>query len=173
MEAELVAAMVAAGTTKPQSAVANPNKFQLAGTDQAANANQAITLGQISDLNRQMSEAKVPKSNRILMVSPKQASELRQLDAISDASKFGNNAAVVNGEIARLHGFTIVESQDLSANQVIAFHRDSMVKAMLKSVTIDQERQSSKKRTFASMDSIYGVRVIRDGELIYFGDESA
>ena len=98
--------------------------------------------------------------------------ELRIQDGIQDASKFGNNNAVVNGEIARLEGFTILESQDLTSNQVLCFHSDAIVKAMAKAVTVDEERQSSKKRTFASMDAIYGTRVIRDGELIWFGDEN-
>ena len=172
MEADLVAEMVAAGTTKPESAVANPNKFQLSGTDSNSNANQRLELNQLSDIGRQMDEDKVPKSGRIAMISPKQAHELRIQDGIQDASKFGNNQAVVNGELARLYGFIIVESQDLSANQVICFHTDAIVKAMLKAVTTDEERQSSKKRTFVSMDSHYGTRVIRDGELIYFGDEN-
>lgn len=172
MEADLVAEMVAAGTTKPESAVANPNKFQLAGTDSNSNANQALTITQLSDIARQMTEAKIPKSNRYAMLSPKQVHELRIQEGIQDASKFGNNNAVVNGEVARLEGFTIIESQDLTPNQVLIFHSDAIVKAMAKDVVIDEERQSSKKRTFCSMDSIYGTRVIRDGELIYFGDEN-
>jgi hypothetical protein len=172
MEADLVAEMVAAGTTKPESGGANGNKFQLAGTDSNSNANEAITLTQLSEISKEMTEAKVPKSNRYAALSPKQVHELRIQDAIQDASKFGNNNAVVNGEVARLMGFTILESQDLTDNQVLIFHSDAIVKAMAKEVTMDEERQSSKKRTFCSMDSIYGTRVIRDGELIWFGDEN-
>jgi hypothetical protein len=171
MEADLVAEMVAAGTTKPVSLVANPNKFQLSGTDDESNANQKFELNQLSKIGKEMDEAKVPKSGRYAMISPKQAHLLRTQDAIQDASKFGNNNAVVNGQLAVLYGFTIVESQDLTANQVICFHSDAIVKAMAKDVTVDEERQSSKKRTFASMDSHYGTRVIRDGELIWFGNE--
>lgn len=172
LEADLVAAMVAAGGTKPESLVANTNKFQLAGTDDESNANQRLTLNQLSKIGQHMDEAKVPKSGRICAVSPKQAHLLRTEDGIQDASKFGNNQAVVNGELARLYGFIIVESQDLTANQVLIFHTDAIVKAMMKDVTIDEERQSSKKRDFVSMDAHYGVRVIRDGELIWFGDQN-
>lgn len=173
LEADLVAAMVAAGTTKPESAAPNTNKFQLSGTDDESNANQRFELNQLSKIGQEMDEAKVPKSGRIAMISPKQAHLLRTEDGIQDASKFGNNQAVVNGELAKLYGFIIVESQDLSANQVICFHTDAIVKAMLKAVTTDQERQSSKKREFVSMDAHYGVRVIRDGELIWLGTEVA
>jgi N4-gp56 family major capsid protein len=173
LEGDLIAAMVAAGTVKPESGGANTNKFQLAGTDDQSNANQRLTLNQLSLIGKEMDEAKIPKSGRICMVSPKQAHLLRTEDGIQDASKFGNNQAVVNGELARLYGFIIVESQDLTANQVVIFHTDAIVKAMMKNVTVDEERHSSKKRTFVSMDAQYGVRVIRDGELIWFGDETA
>lgn len=171
LEADLVAAVVAAGVTKPQSAVANPNKFQLAGTDSQSNLNQALTLDQVSDLNRKMTDAKVPKSGRYLFLSPKQAHELRILDGIQDASKFGSRDATVNGEITRIYGFIVVECQDLTDNQVVAMHISSIVKALAKDVTIDEERQSSKKRDFASVDAHYGIQAIRDGELIWFGNE--
>lgn len=173
LEADLVAAMVAAGTTKPESGDPNTNKFQLSGTDDESNLNQRFELNQLSKIGQEMDEAKVPKSGRISMISPKQAHLLRTEDGIQDASKFGNNQAVVNGELARLYGFIIVESQDLSPNQVVCFHTDAIVKAMSKEVTTDEERQSSKKRTFVSMDAHYGVRVIRDGELIWLGTEVA
>ena len=173
LEADLIAAMVAAGSTKPESGDPNGNKFQLAGTDSESNANQRLNLSQLSLIGREMDEAKIPKSGRIAALSPKQAHELRIQDGIQDASKFGNNNAVVNGELARIYGFIVVESQDLTPNQVLCFHVDAVVKAMMKDVTVDEERQSSKKRTFVSMDAHYGVRVIRDGELIWFGDETA
>lgn len=172
LEADLVAAMVAAGTTHPESADANPNYFQLADADDQANANQRFSLNQLSSIGQSMDEAKVPKSGRIAALSPKQAHLMRTEDGIQDASKFGNNNAVVNGELARLYGFIIVESQNLTSNQVLCFHSDAIVKAMMKDVTVDEERQSSKKRTFVSMDAHYGVRVIRNGELIWLGDET-
>ena len=171
LEADLVASVIAAGGTTPESAVANPNKFQLAGTDSSSNLNQALTLTQLSSLNQKMSEANVPKAGRYLFLSPKQVHELRILANITDASQFGSRDGLVNGEIARLHGFTVVESNHLSANQVIAMHVNSIVKAMSKNVTIDEERQASKKRDFVSIDAHYGVRVIRDGEHIWFGNE--
>lgn len=173
LEADLVAAMVAAGGTHPESGTPNGNKFQLAAADDDSNANQRFTLNQLASIGQAMTEAKVPKSGRIAALSPKQKRLMSIEDGVQDASKFGNNNAVVNGEVARLYGFIIVESQNLTANQVLCFHQDAIVKAMLKDVTTDEERQSSKKRSFVSMDAHYGVRVIRDGELIWFGDENA
>lgn len=171
MEADLVAEIVAAGTTKPESAVANPNKFQLAGTGEGG-ANTALTLNQVSSIAKEMTKAKIPKSGRICLLSPQQAHELRQLPGIQDASQFGNNDATVNGQIAKLYGITMVESQDLTDNQVVFMHTSAIVKAMAKDVEIDEDRESKRKRTFVSVDSIYGTRVIRDGELIFFGDET-
>lgn len=166
IESEVVAYMIAVGTTRPDT-TANPNKFQLAG-----GTNDEITIDQVSELNRDMTAANVPKSNRILALSPNQAHKLRIQEGISDASKFGNNDAVVNGFIARLHGFTVVESNALSANQVLAFHRSAAVKALSRQMSIDEERQSSKKREFISLDISYGRVAMRNADLIWFGDEN-
>lgn len=167
IEDEIIAYMIAVGTTRPD-ATPNPNKFQLAG-----GTNNEITIDQVSDLNRQMTEANVPRSGRYLALSPNQLHVLRIQDGISDASKFGNNDAVVNGFVAKLHGFTIVESNGLGATQAIAFHSSAVVKALSRQVKRDEERQASKKREFVSMDISYGRRAMRNADLIWFGDENA
>jgi len=165
IEDEIIAYMIAVGTTRPD-ATANPNKFQLDGVT-------TMSIDQVSSLNRQMTEANIPKSGRYLALSPNLLHELRIQDGISDASKFGNNDAVVNGFVATLHGFTIIESNGLSATQALAFHRDAVVKALSRQVSRDEERQSSKKREFVSLDISYGRAAIRNADLIWFGNEVA
>lgn len=166
IEDEIIAYMIAVGTTRPD-ATANPNKFQLQG-----GTNDELTVDEVSDLNRKMTEANIPKSNRYLVISPNLAHKLRIQDKISDASKFGNNDAVVEGMIGKLHGFTVIESNGLGSTQCLAFHKSAAVKALSRQVTRDEERQSSKKREFVSMDISYGRRALRNADLIWFGDEN-
>jgi hypothetical protein len=125
------------------------------------------TLDQISNVNKLMTEAFIPKSNRYLAVSPSVLHEIRTQDGVADASKFGNNDAVVNGFVTKLHGFTVVESAGLASAQAIAFHSDAAVKALSRSVKRDEERQSSKKREFVSLDISYGRQMIRGGALAW------
>lgn len=145
--------------------LASANKFQLAGA-----SNQAITLDQVGELNELMTTAKVPKSLRYLAVSPRQARILRSFPEVRDASAIGNNNSIVNGFIARLEGFDIIESTDLTAFEVMAYHGATAAYGIGKEVKKDEERQASKKRTFCSVDGGWGHRVIRD--LIWFGNEA-
>ena len=146
--------------------LASDNKFQLAGTD-----NQAITLDQVGELNELMTTAKVPKSMRYLAVSPRQARILRSYDEVRHANKFASDEAIRNGFIARLEGFDILESTDLTQYEVMAYHGAAAAYGIGKEVKRDEERQGSKKRTFVSVDGGWGSKVIRD--LIWFGNEAA
>lgn len=144
------------------------NHVQFDGT-----ANAYPTLDQVSEINQAMTEANIPKSNRFFAVSPAVAHNLRIQEGVVDASKFGNNDAIVNGFIAKLHGFSIVESAGLSATQALAFHKDAAVKAVSRSFKRDEERQASKKREFVSIDASYGRQMLRGGALAWLLDEAA
>lgn len=159
LETDLVAVMRAAG-------LASGKKFQLAGTD-----NEAITLDQIGLLNEQMSTAKVPKSNRYLAVSPRQARIIRSFDAVRNASAFGNSNAIQKGFVAEIEGFMVIESNDLTAFEVMAYHSATAAYGVGKEVKKDEERQASKKRTFCSVDTGWTRKVIRD--LIWYGSKAA
>lgn len=130
------------------------------------------SLDQVSNINKLMTEAKIPKSGRYFAVSPAVLHQIRIQAGVSDASKFGNNDAVVNGFVTRLHGFSVIESAGLSSTQAIAFHSDAAVKALSRSVKRDEERQASKKREFVSMDISYGRQMLRGGTLAWLLDSN-
>lgn len=158
-ETSIVAMMRTAG-------LASAKKFQLAGT-----SNQEITLDQVGILNEEMSNSKVPKSNRYLAVSPRQARVLRSFDEVRNSASYGNSNSIQNGFIVNLEGFMIIESNDLTNFEVMAYHGATAAYGIGKEVKKDEQRQSSKKRTFCSVDSGWGHNVIRD--LIWFGNEAA
>jgi hypothetical protein len=161
MEADAVAAMRTAG-------LAHANKFQLAGT-----ANQLITLDQIGELNQNMSDAKVSKMDRILAVSTLQARTIRSFSEVRDASQYGNNDSIRNGFVARIEGFDVVESLDLTQYEVMAYHKSAAAYGISKLLEKDEQREASKKRTFCSLDARYGFKETRGGSLIWFGNETA
>lgn len=159
LETDVVSMMREAG-------LASAKKFQLAGT-----SNQKITLAQITDLNTAMNIAKVPKEGRVLAVSPTQAGVIRAFPEVRDASASGSTDSIRNGFVARIEGFDVVESNDLTQYEVMAYHRSAACYGVGKEVKKDEQREASKKRTFVSVDGGWGMRVIRD--LIWFGNEEA
>lgn len=159
LETDIVAAMKEAG-------LMSSKKFQLAGEE-----NKAITLAQISELNTQMNIAKVPKSNRYLAVSPSQAAIIRAFPEVRNAAAFGNNESIVNGLVTNIEGFMVIESNDLTQYEVMAYHGSVAAFGVGKEVRRDEQREASKKRTFCSVDAGWTKKVIRD--LIWFGNEQA
>lgn len=49
----------------------------------------------------------------VLLVTPYQASILRQLDKVVTVDKYGPNATILSGELGKIMGITIVESQNV------------------------------------------------------------
>lgn len=159
LETDIVAIMRTAG-------LASAKKFRLAGA-----TNTEITEVQIRGLNTAMNIAKVPKTGRFLAVSPTQAGVMRGWDSVKNASAFGNNDAIVNGFVAKFEGFTVIESNDLTQYEVMAYHGSVAAFGVGKEVKKDEQREASKKRTFVSVDAGWARKVIRD--LIWFGNEAA
>lgn len=147
--------------------IAAGNKLQLAG-----GSNDEISLDQMAALQKIMNVAKVPKLGRYMAVSSKQAEILKKTQDVKDASKFGNNDAIVNGIVAKIYGFNIIESLDLTDNEVMAYSSISAAVALPKAFEREEERQASLKRDFLSIDSVFGRAKLRAGSLIWLLDET-
>ena len=159
LESDVVSALRIAG-------LESAKKFRLGGA-----GNQELTLAQVTLLNTKMNIAKVPKSMRYLAVSPTQAAILRALPEVRNAAAYGNSESVVNGIVTRLEGFTVIESNDLTQFEVMAYHGSVAAYGVGKEVKKDEQREAAKKRTFCSVDTGWTKKVIRD--LLWFGNELA
>jgi hypothetical protein len=156
---ELAEYIEAAATAQLQADGAEANEWMM--------PENGLDLETVGVLSQKMSEDRISKSGRILLVSPKQARILRSFKEVRDASAYGNPNSIQNGFIARLDGFDILETVHLEPDEAIAFHREAAAKAVAKEVQIDEERHSSRKRWFCSVDAVYGMKALRAGELIY------
>ena len=93
----------------------------------ALTASDADTETQLLAARQALGEANVPAGDRFLAVSPDIATRLLGLDSLRDASQSGSSGALREAEIGRLYGFTIVESNALTAGTAIAYHRTGFV----------------------------------------------
>lgn len=144
------------------------NHKQLPGT-----SNDEINLDFIGEIGQEMTEAKLPKQGRKLILSPRLARILRSEDSIRNASAFGNANSAQNGFIARAEGFDIYESNNLGGAEALAIVEGCAAKAVAKEVEIDEQRQSAKKRVFVSCDAAYGMKALRQGTMIWKLNSSA
>ena len=122
--------------------------------------NDLITLDDIIDQDERMNTAKLPKSGRIWMVSPKCYANILKIDAILDASKRGNNDAIQNGFVSQTLGFTFILSNDLTLQDSLVYHESFFVYVSQESANYEKERQASKNRDYHGVKSLYGQGAI-------------
>ena len=148
------------------------NYMQFSGSE-GTTANAVVEVSQLDDIAIAMSQVKIPKSDRIFLASPKQARLLAANSSIRDASQYGTNESILNGEVARISGFRIVESTFLAPDRAVAFHRDAIYKALLQDASVESSRQHEILADLLTITVKYGIQCIRDGGLIFpLGDTS-
>src|SRR5437762_542932 len=67
----------------------------------------------------------VPSGDRYLAVSPDIATRLLSLEGLRDASQAGDSNALRQATIGQVFGFTVVESNALTAGTAVAYHRNA------------------------------------------------
>lgn len=97
-----------------------------AGTDV-----EAIVL----EAREMLGEADVPTGGRWLAVSPSVATFLLKLDKLSRVDAAGTASALRDAIIGRYYGFTVVESNGLTAGTAVAYHESGFVFANRTPVT--------------------------------------
>jgi len=97
----------------------------------------------------------------ILFVNPDQVSDLLKDDRFIDASKYGDREPIVNGEIGKIAGLKVVETQNMTSGQVLVV---DPTRAAWMAIKRDLDL---KRKEEPSTDSIefylyqeYGVKVV-------------
>ncbi|QNJ56508.1 major head protein [Arthrobacter phage Elezi] len=90
-------------------------------------ANPVKTFTQIRKILRQRG---VPSANLNVVVGTNVYAALLDAKAITDASESGSTAALRDGNVGNLRGFTIVESTRVDDDEIVAFHRDAFTLAV-------------------------------------------
>jgi hypothetical protein len=89
----------------------------------ALSASDADTIAKLLAARQALSAANVPAGDRYLAVSPDIATRLLTLEGLRDASQAGDSNALRRATIGDLYGFTVVESNTLTAGTAVAYHR--------------------------------------------------
>ena len=142
------------------------NYVRFSGSE-GSTANALVEVSQLDDIAIAMSQFKIPKADRIFLASPKQARKLAANSAIRDASQYGTNESILNGEVARISGFRIIESTFLAPDRAVAFHMDAIYKALLQDADVESSRQHEILADLLTITVKYGCQTIRDGGFIF------
>lgn len=81
-------------------------------------------------MRKELRERGVPQAGLNVVVGTEVYAALLEAEALTDASQAGDTAALREGNVGKLRGFTIVESTRVDENDIIAFHKDAFVLAV-------------------------------------------
>lgn len=111
----------------------------LYGSLTAGNVNSgggAIVIGDIRTARGNLSTNRAPQSDRFLYLSPDAINDVLGMDEFIDASKYGSNMPIQDGEFGKVYGFRVFESlftQTGGSPEVtynLYMHKNAMVLAM-------------------------------------------
>lgn len=91
----------------------------------AASATDADTIATLLAARQALTAANVPAGDRFLAVSADIATRILTLEGLQDAGRAGSDSALREGTIGRIYGFTVVESNALTAGTALAYHRSA------------------------------------------------
>lgn len=122
-----------AQVTEPQVAsVATGAEDRLAAAMNAVTPDAvSVTSGTLDatliDAREALSEANVPASDRFLACSPDIISLMLGLDKFVRADAVGDGTAIREATMGRIYGFTVLESNGLTAGTALGYHRSGFV----------------------------------------------
>jgi hypothetical protein len=116
-----------------------------------------------------MSNAKVPTSDRFMVVNPDFADLL--IDGLSDAAVAGGTEELRNGQILRLYGFNILESALLESETPAAVGYHSGMVAFANQInSLEALRNPTKFADIVRGLNVYGAKVIKQAAVVsYYG----
>lgn len=95
-----------------------------------ASAQDADLVKVFTQLRKLMRDRGLPQTGLNVVVGTEVYAKLLDAQVLTDASMSGSTAALREGSVGKLRGFTLVESTRVDENDIIAFHRDAFVLAV-------------------------------------------
>lgn len=95
--------------------------------DFALTASVDDTKATLLEARRLLSAANVPAGDRFLAASPEVVNRLLATDEFTRVDASGNDSALRDATVGRIYGFTVVESNALTAGTACAYHRSGFV----------------------------------------------
>lgn len=175
VEGEYIKRMANAMVSAIESSIAGvlvkaANEIQLSGT-----SNLLITKADILGARKLLDDANVPSTDRFLACPPEQEKAMLLIDSFVDASQYGSNEAVMNGELGRIFGMKVIKSNSFASDtEAIVYHRSHAAFARQQSPKFEKQRASlSKLSNELSLSLLYGVKQLDSGSRGIYLDETA
>lgn len=105
-----------------------------------------------------------PAEGRYLAVNPAEHATMLNIDNFIDASKYGSNMPVMNGEIGQVFGMKVLKSTVVTAGRPVIYQAESSCIGFQLQPTFDNQKDLANLATRYSLDQLYGVKVLQAGK---------
>ena len=144
---------------KLASASAPDHLVQMTGA-----SNLVITLAYLVKARKLLNIQNVSENDRFCLLSPEQEEAMLNLDNFIDASKYGGRQALLDGEIGRIYGMTVIVHNGLSGAEAIIYQREAVGIAVQQEVKFESRRSDlALQRTEYSFAMGMGQAVLENG----------
>jgi hypothetical protein len=151
LEAQVYAELVKVSASAPDHIVT----FGVAST---------IALADILNARKLLRVQNVPMNDVFLAINPAQEAQLLAMEQFIDASRYGSNEVLQNGEIGRIYGFRVLVTNAVTANTAIAYHKSHVAFARQIEVTWEQSRILKNSMSEFLLETLYGLKVLDSGK---------
>lgn len=130
-----------------------------------------LTVSDIIEARRLLANAKVPSMDVYLGIHPDQEADLLREDQFLDASKYGSNMPLLNGEIGRILGFRVLRTTNIPTGNAVFWHRTTSAFARQLAVTWERQRALKGSKTEYLLETLFGLKTLDGGvRSVYMND---
>jgi hypothetical protein len=99
-----------------------------------------------------------------LAVNPAEYATMLNIDNFVDASKFGSNQPVLNGQIGTIFGMPVIKTTVVAAGRPLIYHKESLVIGFQLNPEFDSDKDLDNLATKYSLDQLYGMKTMQLGK---------
>lgn len=123
-----------------------------------------VALADITEARKLLNKQNVAMDNRFMMVSPEQEKAMLDIENFISAEKYGAREALLNGEIGRVFGFTVLVHNELNDVDSLFWHKSAVGYARQMESSFETDRNLGAVATEYLMHVLYGAEVLDAGK---------
>jgi N4-gp56 family major capsid protein len=162
-EPELIERAIDSLTTKLEERIFAKIKAAHANNKFKFKSGYTLSYQDVTNAKKVLDKNKVPKSDRFMIINPEQEEDLLNLELFHSAEKYGNNSVLMNGEIGRISGFTVLTSLNVEENNTAFYHRTTSAFARQWNVSFEKNRILKTSSYEYLLETLYGLVTLDAG----------
>jgi N4-gp56 family major capsid protein len=132
--------------------------------DYANSPTDTIQQTDILEARKLLNIQKVPMGDRFMMVSPDQEKAMLLLSDFVRADAYGSAGGLINGEIGRVYGFTVLMHTELSAAETLYWHKSHAAYATQMNPDFKEDFDLKGIKAEYLLHMLYGSKVLDSGK---------